>query len=30
MKFDELRILTDENISPKVVTFLRIRYKEQD
>ena len=23
MKFDELRILTDKNISPKVVTFLR-------
>lgn len=23
MKFDELRILTDENVSPKVVAFLR-------
>ena len=25
MKFCEIRILTDENISPKVVTFLRER-----
>jgi len=23
MKFQELRILTDENVSPKVVAFLR-------